>query len=252
MTAADGYVKARAAAKKAIELDKYEPRAYKVLAYVHLFYDWDWNASIAEYNKAIKYGLPEQNEFITYYDIFIEQNYLHAINVAKKIVESDPLNVDSHWQLGICNYFAGRFEEALVSINNALELDPSFSDGHQWRGAVLGYLGRYDEAISSLEKALELTKGEGLAIYDLLAVKIQMGKKDEALQQIKSMEYVDPMDIARLYTMLEMPDEAIAMLEKGYRERSVMMITLKDSWIWDPLRNDPRFIEIYKRMNFPE
>lgn len=252
MSAADGYSKARTAAQKAISLNEHEPRAYKVLAYIHLFYDWDWEATRSEYNKAIQYGLPEQNEFITYYYIFLNKDYDRAIRVSEQILETEPLHVESHWQLGICYYFAGRFGEALVSFNNALELDPNYSDGHHWKGVVLGYLGKYEEAISSLERALEITLGEGLANLDLLAVKIQMGNKDEALQIIKSGEYIDPMDAAKLYTLLEMHDDAIFWLEKGYRERSVMMVTLKHSWIWDPIRDDPRFIEIYDRMNFSE
>ena len=53
------------------------------------------------------------------------------------------------------------------------------------------------------------------------------------------------------YILLDMPDEVIFWLEKGYRERSVMMVTLKNYWLWDPIRNDPRFVDIYDRMNFP-
>ncbi len=54
------------------------------------------------------------------------------------------------------------------------------------------------------------------------------------------------------YILLDMPDEVIFWLEKGYRERSVMMVTLKNYWLWDPIRNDPRFVDIYDRMNFPD
>ena len=79
-----------------------------------------------------------------------------------------------------------------------------------WKGVVLGYLGKFEEAIHSLEKALELTQGEGLANLDLLAVKIQMGKKDEVLQIIKSAEFIDPGDAAQLYTLLGMYDDAIS------------------------------------------
>ena len=251
MSAADAYSKSRKAARKAISLNKYEPRAHEVLAYIHLFYEWDWEATHSEYNKAIQYGLPEQNKFIAYYYIFIKTDYDRAIHLSKQLLEADPLHAESHWHLGICNNFAGRFEEAVVSFNNALDLDPNYANSYMWRGTALGYLGKYEEAIASLEKSLEITKGEGLANLDLLAVKILMGKKEEALQKIKSQDYIDPMDAARLYTLLEMHDEAISWLERGYRERSLMMITLKN-WMWDPLRDDLRFIEIYNRMNFPE
>ena len=79
-----------------------------------------------------------------------------------------------------------------------------------------------------------------------------MGQKDDVLQTFKPEEFFDPINAAMLYAVLEMPDEAIFWLEKGYRQRSLMMITLKHFWVWDPIREDPGFIEIYNRMNFTE
>jgi len=252
ISTADGYAKARNAAEKAIELNPFEARAHKVLAYVNLFFDWNWQAAQQEYEKAISFGLSEQNEFITYYYIFLKGDFDRAIQISKEMLETDPLHVVNHFQLGVCYYFAQRFEEALQTFNNAIELEPSYSDGYQWKGLVLAYLGKYEQAVPVMEKALELSQGRGLAKLDMLAVKILMGKKEEALQEIKAGEYIDAMDAARLYAMLKMPDKASTWLEKGYRQHSVMMVTLKNFWVWDPLRNDPRFIEIYKRMNFPE
>jgi tetratricopeptide (TPR) repeat protein len=250
MPAEEAYAEAGKAVQKALALNKFEPRAHKVSAYIHLFYKWDWEAAISEYRKAVQYGLPEQNEFITYLDIFLNKDYDRAIRVSKEMLEADPLHVESYWQVGICYYFAAGFEEALEYFDKALELDPNYSDGHHWRGLVLGYLGKYEEAVSSIEKALEITKGEGLAALDMTAVEILMGKKEEALREIKAYEFIDAGDAARLYTMLGMADEAVHWLEKGYKERSVMMVTIKHSWVWDPIRNHPGFIEIYNKMNF--
>ncbi len=252
MPSPEANAKARTAAQKAISLNKYEPRAHKVLAFIHLFYDWDWEATLSEYNKAIQYGLPHQNEFIIFYYILINEDFDRAIHISEQKIEADPLNIENYWQHGMCNYFAGRFEEALISLNNALELDPNFSEAHHWKGVILGHLGKFDQALSAVEKALEITKGQGMASINLLAVKILMGKGDEVEKTIKSMEFIDPIDPAMLYTLLGMYDQAIRWLEKAYRERSIAMVTLKHYWIWDPIRDDPRFIDIYKRMNFPE
>ena len=238
-------------AKKAISLDEQEPRAHKVLAYVNLFHDWDWDAALTEYDKAIQYGLPEQNEFISYYSIFIEEDFEHAIQVARQVVETDPLHVISHWQLGLCYYFARQFENALSAFDNALELDPNFGEALRFRGLVLGYLGKFDEAMKAIERALELSNGEGLALLDMLVVKILMGMQQEVVPVVKNTTYIDSSDPAFLYALLDMPDEAIHWLEKAYEERSVMLVTLKNFWVWDNLRDDPRFQDIYGRMNFP-
>jgi AraC-like DNA-binding protein len=79
-----------------------------------------------------------------------------------------------------------------------------------------------------------------------------MGKKKEALSIIQKTDYIDSSDPASLYALLQMPDEAIHWLEKAYQERSVMLVTLKNFWFWDNIREDTRFQEIYQRMKFPE
>jgi len=237
MSNAEAYSHARTAAQKAISLNEHEPRAHKILAYVHLNYDWDWEAALSEYNKAIQYGLDAPNHFITFYDIFVVEDYEHAILVSEQILEKDPLQIEGHWHLGFCNLLAGRFEEALESFNNALELDPNYSEGHRWKGVTLAYMDRFEEAIQSVKKALEITHGQGPANIDLLMVKTLMGNNDEVLQILKewekSGEHIDPMGPA-------------------YRERSLFIISLKAYKVWDNLREDPRFKEIYDRMNFPE
>ncbi|MCK5701868.1 MAG: tetratricopeptide repeat protein, partial [Cyclobacteriaceae bacterium] len=218
--------------------------------------DWDWEAALFEYNKAIQYGLHDPDHFITFYDIFMYEDYEHAISVSEQILVIEPLEMQNHWHLGICNLFAGSFEEALVSFSNALELDPNYSEGHRLKGITLASMGKFEEAVYSLERALEITQGEGPANFDLLEVKIQMGNKEEGLQILndweKSAEHIDPISSATIYAMLEMPDNAMVWLEKSYRERSFWMVALKANSIWDPYRDDPRFIEIYDRMNFPE
>jgi TolB-like protein/AraC-like DNA-binding protein len=242
---------ARNAAQKAIELNVQNAKAHMVLAYIKLYSDWDWDAALKDYDKAIKYGLSDQNEFITYYYIFIKEDFERAIQVSKRLTETDPLDVHTHWQLGLIYYFARSFEESIVSFNKALEIDPIFGEALRYRGLALGYLGKYKEALIDINRALELTGGQGLASLDLLVVKILMGKKEEVIDVINKTKFNDSSDVALLFSLLNMPDEAILWLEKAYEERSVNMVTLKNFWVWDNLRDNARFKEIYTQMNFP-
>jgi TolB-like protein/AraC-like DNA-binding protein/Tfp pilus assembly protein PilF len=251
MSTMEAHELARESAEKAIASDTENAHAHKVLAYVKLFYDWDWEAALAAYNKAIAYGLPEQNEFISYYYIFITEDFEKAIQVAKKGIEIDPLHVISHWQLGLTYYFARRFKESIAAFSGALEVDPNFGEALRYRGLVKGYLGKYREALTDIHRALELAGGQGLANLDLLVVKILMGKKKEVLAVVEKSEYVDSSDPAFLYSLLGMPDEAVFWLKKACEERSVMMVSLKNFWVWDNLRGDSRFQEMYDQMNFP-
>ena len=252
MSTKEAHELARISAEKAIALDQENAQAHKVLAYIHLFYDWDWESAIAVYDKAINYGLPHQNEFIAYYYIFIKEDFERAIQVAKQAIETDPLHVITHWQLGLTYYFARQFEDAIVAFSKALEIDPNFGEALRFRGLVKGCLGEYRAALVDINRAYGLSNGQGPVNMDMLMVKILMGKKKEVLAIIKKTEYIDSSDPASLYALLKMPDEAIYWLEKAYEEHSVMMVTLKNFWFWDNLREDSRFQEIYNRMKFPE
>lgn len=252
MSAKEAHDLARQACLKSIELNEHNAKAHKVLAYIKLFYDWEWKSALEEYNKAIKYGLPHQNEFITYYSIFIEEDFDKAIEICKKVIDTDPLHVIVHWQLGLTYYFARKFEESIKAFDRSLEIDPFFAESLRFRGLVYGIMGNYDRALNDINKALVLSNGEGNANYDMLVVKILMGKKKESLATIKKTEYLDSSDPAGLYALLNMQDEAISYLEKAFTERSVMMVTLKNFWLWDNLKDNPKFQQIYERMNFPE
>jgi TolB-like protein/tetratricopeptide (TPR) repeat protein len=250
LTAEEGHRKAREAAEKALQIDANEARAHKVLAYVQLFYEWDWDAAITSYNRAIAGGLTNENEFITYYYIFIQKDYGQAIRIAKENVVKDPLHVITHWQLGLCYYFAARFAEALQAFEQSLQQDSDFSEALRWKGVVLGYLGRFEEAHAAIEQALSITRGEGLAMLDRLTVKILQQEHDGIDEEIEQMQHLDPCDPAALYSLLNMPEKAVAWLKKGLEARSVMMVSLKHFWIWDNIRQDAGFQQIYKQMHF--
>ncbi len=256
MSSAEAYAHARSAAQKALSLNLNEPLAHKVLAYVHLNYDWDWDAARLEYAQAVQNGLQAPDHFITLYDIFVNEEFDKSIAAAEEILGRDPFHIQSHWHLGLSYYFARRYDEALTSFNEALELDSNYSEGYRWKGLTLAKLGKFEPAKVALKTALDITYGQGPAKLDALVVDVLMGENEEVLQQLKEWEksetYVEPMGPAILYALLEMPHEATVWLDKSYHERSFMMVSLKFYWPWDPIRNDTRFVEIYDRMNFPE
>jgi len=251
MSIKEAYELARQAGEKAVGLNEENAQGYKVLAMVKFFYEWDWNAALEKYDKAIKCGLPNQNDFNIYYCIFIQEDFERAIQLTHKVIETNPLDAHTHWQLGLTLYFSRRFEKSVAAFSSALELDPNFGEALRFRGLVKGYLGKFKEAMIDINRALELTSGQGLANLDKIVVKILMGKKKGVSEAIKNENYKDSSDPAFIFSLLNMPDEAIFWLEKAFQERSVMMVTLKNFWVWDNIRDDPRFQEMYDKMNFP-
>ena len=248
----EGMAKAKEAVNNALAINPSEARAHKAKAYMHLFYERNWNAAISSYNQAIAGGMPADNEFVSYYYIFIEKDYQLAIDVAKETTLKDPLHVISHWQLGLCYYFAQRFEEALAAFDQSLECDPDFGESLRWKGLVLGFLGRHDEALTYVDRALAITNGEGLAVFDRLKVRILAGDTAQIEEEIEAIDYNDPCDAADLYSLLNKPDKAVAYLQKAIEVNSMMLVTLKHFWVWDNLRGDKGFQEIYDQMDFSE
>lgn len=247
----EAYLKINEYVQTALTLDKRTARAYKIDAYMKLF-AWDWTGAKKAYENAIANGLPNENEFISYYYIFVENQKEYAIELAKKLLLTDPLHAFSHWQLGACYYFNKQWQEALEAFNYALQLEPEFGEALRWKGLVLGYLRRFDEALPLLNKALQVTKGQMLARLDLMVVKILMGRIDEVVLEVEHTEFKDPCDPAMIYAIMNKPDRAMPFLQKGFEERNLMLISLKHFFVWDNLRHREDFNGLIADMNFPK
>lgn len=250
LTQEEGFQKAQEVADQALSINPEEARAYKVIAYIALFHDWKWDEAISAYNKALKYGMAPDNDFISYYYIFIQQDYELAIKIARESAEKDPLHAVTHWQLGLCLYFARRFEEALEAFNASLKLDDQFGESLRWKGLVYAYLGDFDNAITYVDQALAVTRGEGLAVIDRLTVRILSGEKESVVTDVERLDTPDPCDRAQCYSLLNMPEKAVPLLKEGLAARGMMLVTLKHYWVWDNIREDEGFQQVLKAMNF--
>ena len=213
---------------------------------------------IAEYNKALQLGLPNPNQFITWYNAFLCENFEEAIEDSKLIIEREPFSVEAHWNLGFCYFMANQYENAIISFNKLIELDPSYSLGYRWLGKTYRIIGRYDEAMSSLRKAQGLTGGYGQAYYEKILILVSSGQMEKARTLFNEMQYPNseqsilPGKYAKIYARLGQFDEAFKWLEKCYEERTITMLMIKTIPDLDPIRDDPRYEDLVKRMNFPE
>lgn len=246
----EGMTKAREAVDRALEINPKEIRAYKALAFIQLFYNRDWSAAISAYNKAIGFGMPADNDFVSYYYIFIEKDYQLAIDVAKETVAKDPLNMLSYWQLGLCYYFSKQFKKANTAFDQSLKLDPDFGESLRLKGLMLAFLGEYKEALIHVNRALEVTNGEGLAVFDKFKVRILSGDTEGIEEEIDKLKLSDPCDAAELFSLLNRPDKAVHYLKEGIEANSMMLVTLKHFWVWDNIRSDEEFHKIYVQLGF--
>ena len=153
---------------------------------------------------------------------------------------------------------ARRYDEALGECRRALEMDPNLGFAHWLLGLTYIYKGSYEPAILALQKSIPLSgdspdERASLAhAYALSGRRAEARKILEELKQQAKSKYISPGTIADVYGALGDKDQAFALLDKAYEERDNMVILLKVEPIFDPLRSDPRFANLLRRVGFPE
>ena len=255
----EAYPKARTAALKALELDESLAEAYTELAYVKLVYDWDWQGAEREFKRAL--GL-NSNSVVAHsaYSWYLSHMGRHeeAIAEARRALELDPVSWEKRGELGQSFTRARQYDQAIEQFRTQLELKP---DSVQARhGLVRAYWlkGMVTEARTEFERMEALRGsphlGHAADIWHAKASAL-MGKREEALKQLdeakKEWSERCPILIAGVYAVLGEKDQAFAWLEKSYAVRETGIVQLKSPQ-WDSLRDDPRFQDLLRRMNFPE
>ena len=126
------------------------------------------------------------------------------------------------------------------------------------RSMCLALLGRFPEALAAAERALELTRRDPDLVGQLGWVRARAGDRTGAQELLEELEvrarseYVSPMQFALIYTGLGDRSRALERLEAGLAERASQMILLRAHPAYDPLRSDPRFQDLLRRIGFSE
>jgi TolB-like protein/Tfp pilus assembly protein PilF len=249
---------ARAAVTRALELDESLPEAHVAWGGVLQSHLWDWPGAESEFRRALELD-PNLAGAHHWYSDFLMAMGRHdeAIASARRAVELDPLNLAINMTLGAAYFYARRYEEAMAQQRRTLDLDPSFAPAHRSMGGALEQLGRYDEAIAEYRKGAALS--DDLSATSLLAHTYAVsGQREEAWRILEDLEeaaardrYVSPYSLAAAYAGLGNADRAFELLNRGYHSRDRGMAMLLVAPRFDPLRADPRFTDLLRRMKFP-
>ena len=254
----EAFPKAKRAAQNALQLDNSVAEAHEALGRVWFWLAWDWDA---------------------------------AERACRRALELNPLSVEARCGYGSFLMYVGRSEEALVQLEKAQKLDPLSSYALALNGHALYLARRYEEAIAKCEQALELVPEYALARLYLNWIYLSCERYEEALRQIEFMpqtrslltyhqvfrgltlarsgekqdatrvlkelrdrsrhEYVPPVATGFIAGALGQLEEAFADFDRAYEERNCSLAGLLTPLL-DPLRSDPRFQALLKKMNFPD
>jgi tetratricopeptide (TPR) repeat protein len=250
--------KAKEAAQKALVLDGTLAEAEVSLAFAIYSFDWDWATGEAHFRRAIALD-PENVAAHYWYALYLGQmgRLDEALHEAQRALELEPLSLLGTYAVGLAHYSARRFDLARQYAEQALEISPEFPLAARLLGKVESAEGRYAEAVEHCRRQYDRAPDNSMSAALLAHAYARAGELTKARQIMNDLvrqaaaTYVSPVNIAFGFIGLDDKDAAFSWLEKGYAERSQGLTFLNNEPIFDPLRSDPRFASLVRRVGLP-
>jgi len=247
---------AKASALEALRSDDLLAEAHASLAHVKVNYDWDWAGAESEFKRAIAINPRYTTARQWYAAHYLTPNgrLEEALAEMSRARDIDPVSLVVNSFMGATLYFAGRRDQAVEQCFKTLELDPNFGVAHWHLGLALVQADRFEEAIAELNKAGALSGGSPLMKAALGYAYAVSGRRGEAMKILTELQkraersYVSASEIAAIYAGLGDWDRAMAWLEKAADERAFHLVYLKVRPEFAPLRSDPRFADLLRRV----
>ncbi len=257
---AEGMLRAKDEALKALELDEGLAEAHTSLGWVNFIYEWDWKAAERAFRRAIQLNPRYATAHQWYAWLHLAMGRLaEALKEGKLAVEFDPGAISARRGLGWLHYFARRSDLAVEHLQLALGIDPDAEETHRVLGLVYLNAGKLEKAENALRRAVDLAKKSNVASLATLAhVAAQRGDRtaaerivDELTTRESAGEYISPVALATAYLGLEDHERVFDALERAYVERRGWLAYLRVEPLLDPIRHDRRLDDLAKRLKLP-
>ena len=254
---ADAMPKAKVAAMRALELDDTLAEAHTSLARVLQVFEWNWLGAEKEFKRAIELN-PRYPVAHQWYGGYLERTGRVAEGISERqlALELDPLSSITNFELAQGYYFARDYDRAIKQYQATLELDPRFPAALQSLPIAFAQKGDFNQAIDAVGAITEdvglRASGSSGYVYAVVGRTSEARATVEKLISARKQEYISAVSIAFIYAGLGEKDLTFLWLEKGYEEHAFQMQYLNVEPRWDPLRSDPRFSDLVKRVGFPE
>jgi len=256
MTPKEALPKAKAAATKALELDGTLSEAHNSLAFCFDAFDWDLESAGKEFQRAIELnpGYATAHHWYAWH-LSLLGRYDEAIAEMRKAKSLDPLSLIINADLAELLVIAHFYDESIIQSRKTIEMDPNFALAHNQLAQA--YLQKHmnAEAIAELQKAVELSASCPTCIANLARAYAASGRTNEAAKRLSDLKnhsnggYSDAAEVSMVYAALGDKDQAMHWLEIGYEQRFNPGVLLRPGF--DPLRPDPRFQDLIRRIGFP-
>ncbi len=256
----EGGAKAKAAAMKAVALDDGLAGAHESLAAVRTWTDWDWEGAWSEWRRALELN-PNAASAHAYYAHFlaIMGRTKEAIPHSEKALELDPFNALFHSLYGVTLTFDRRYDDALAAFETALRLQPNNWLAHNMLPDIYAALGMRDELLADQRQRIAHDP-ELAAAFDEGLAEVGYEEAQRRVADLLATRYeeaggaVSPgfgaQEIAVRYLDAGNSDRAMDWVEEMHKNHNPNTPYLGLP-VFDPLRSNPRFQDLLRRMNLP-
>jgi TolB-like protein/DNA-binding winged helix-turn-helix (wHTH) protein/Tfp pilus assembly protein PilF len=254
----EAYPRAKEATLKSLEIDGTLAETHTSLARIKAEYDWDWSGAESEFQRAVELNPSYATAYQWHGSVLSTMGRPEeAIANYKRALELDPLSPIINAAMGQAFYYTRQYDQAIEQQKKTLELDPNLSLAR----VVLAYAylekSMNKEAIAEFEKHVVISQGRVWGLAELGYGYAVVGRKREArnmldkLNELSKQKFIAADAMAQIYAGLGEKSKAFEWLEKGYERHSLGLggVDLKVDPVWDPLRSDPRFADLLRRMN---
>ncbi|MGH9755266.1 MAG: protein kinase domain-containing protein [Blastocatellia bacterium] len=251
----EAFPKAKEAAEKALALNENLAEAHAAMAFIYFLWEWNWAEAGREYRRAIELN-PNYSSARQWYSSLLAAigQTEEALEEAKEARKLDPFSPIINAHPAWINYLSRNAEGAIREARQTLKLEPNFFPAHRYLALGYDLQGKYNEAVAEFQKVVSLSPRSTLIKSVLGYAYAKAGKREEALRVIDELQRspgerrVSPFHFALVHIGLGENDRAIELLDKAYDERTERLVWLRADPRFDPLRQDPRFIELLTRM----
>jgi serine/threonine-protein kinase len=255
----EAFPRAKAAARKALELDSSLAEAHASLAFVLFLFDWDWPGARKSFRRALKLnpGCVTAHHWFAWFQMVVG-DHEGAWASMQRARELDPLSMPINSNLGFCHYFTRQYERAAEQFQTSLEMDTTFAEAQRGLGLCYIALGQHARALAALRKARSFSPGSTEITAQLGSACAHAGKTEEARKILRELDaaakrrYVSPYDRAVVHAALGEADQAFALLEEACAERSYALAWVAIDPALDGLHADPRFAEVLRCVGLGE
>ena len=255
LTTDEARTKAEPYLQRALEIDDTLPDAHFVIAGIKHYFDWDWLGAVAAYQRALAND-PGLVKARWEYALLLKSlgNFEEAISEAKHALRLEPLHSSANKALGDVYYFARQYEHAIEQYEQMVELDLKKPEAYGMIAAAYEQMGRFEDAVNAYQTAMTLAGKSPEEIAALGNAYHEYGVRGYWTWKLE--RYKDNPDrafsAAQYLAQLGDEDQALERLEIAYERRAPSMHDLKVHPRLDPLRENPRFQDLLRRMNFPD